>query len=261
MAISADIPGHILVLLGTVGLAAGFVDAIAGGGGLITVPALMLTLIPAGIPVSYALGTNKGQSVFGSGMALVRYAHSPLLDKKRARVAFLPSLVGAALGVEALLLLRAEVLRPLVMVLLAGVAVFMLFYRPPQVKADQVRRSIRWAALSGFVIAGYDGFFGPGTGTFCILAYALTYHDPLDAASANAKVVNFASNLASLVIFAWRGLIIWKVALPMAAGQAIGAWLGAHVTVKSGRGVVRIAVMVISLALVARRAWQFWFGG
>jgi len=255
-----DIPVHILVLLGAVGLAAGFVDAIAGGGGLLTMPALLL----AGVPVDLTLGTNKGQSVFGSGMALLRYGHSPLLDRKRAWVAFVPSLIGAALGVAAVLYLRQvnpAVLRPMVMVLLAGVAVFMLFYRSPKVRPDRVQRAVGWAALIGFVIAAYDGFFGPGTGTFCILAYALTYHDPLDAASANAKVVNFASNLASMAIFAWSGVILWKVAIPMAIGQAIGAWLGAHVTVKSGRGVVRIAVMVISLALVGRLAWQFWFGG
>src|SRR3954447_23484864 len=97
-----DIPPHILLLLATVGLAAGFVDAIAGGGGLLTMPALLL----AGVPVDLTLGTNKGQSVFGSGMALLRYGHSPLLDRKRAWVAFVPSLAGASAGVAAVLYLR-----------------------------------------------------------------------------------------------------------------------------------------------------------
>jgi uncharacterized membrane protein YfcA len=256
-----DCPWHILAALAGVGFLAGFVDAIAGGGGLLTQPALLL----AGLPVDLVLGTNKGQSVFGSGMALVRYAHSPLLDRARAVRAFVPGLLGAALGVWLVTLLPARVLAPLVIVLLMAVAVFMIFYRPPQVhdagRAGALREARKWAVLPiAFVIAAYDGFFGPGTGTFLILAYALYFHDSLDAASANAKVVNFASNLASMVIFAIKGWIVWKVALPMGAGQALGAWTGAHITIKAGRGMVRCVVLLISLALVAVLAWKLLTG-
>ena len=100
------------------------------------------------------------------------------------------------------------------------------------------------------LIAGYDGFFGPGTGTFLIMAYALLWHDSLDAASANAKVVNFASNLASMLSFAVQGWIVVKFAIPMAIGQIIGGFLGAHLTIRGGRQIVRYAVVCISIALV-----------
>jgi uncharacterized membrane protein YfcA len=256
-----DLAWYILVALGVVGFVAGFVDSIAGGGGLLTQPALFF----AGLPVDMVLGTNKGQSVFGSGMALVRYGHSPLLDRGRAVRSFVPGLAGAALGVFLVTLLPAKVLAPLVIVLLVCVAVFMIFYRPPGVhdagQARALREARKWAIMPiAFAIATYDGFFGPGTGTFLILAYALYFHDSLDAASANAKVVNFASNLASMVIFACKGWIVWKVALPMGAGQALGAWTGAHVTIKVGRGMVRGVVIAISLALVGALAWKLLTG-
>jgi hypothetical protein len=245
--------------LGGVGLAAGFVDAIAGGGGLLTTPAL-LHYIPLGQNPLSILATNKGQSVFGSGMALLRFARSPLLDQRRCVVAFVPGLAGAALGVFTVSLIDRDKVRPLVMALLVAVAILMMFYRVPHSRPP-LKRSRLWAAVPiAFVIAFYDGFFGPGTGTFLILAYALVFHDPLDAASANAKLVNFASNLSSLAIFAARGLVIWKMALPMAAGQAIGSFAGAHVTIQKGRGVVRLAVIIISLALVMSLAWQLWHG-
>jgi uncharacterized membrane protein YfcA len=112
------------------------------------------------------------------------------------------------------------------------------------------------AVLIAAGIATYDGFFGPGTGTFLILAYVLTYHEPLDEASANAKVVNFASNFGALAIFALKGWVWWKVVLPMAAGQALGGYLGAHTTVRAGGWLVRWAVVAISLALVGRLLWQ-----
>ena len=252
-----DLHWYILVALGLVAFAAGLVDSIAGGGGLLTMPALLWT----GLPTNLALGSNKGQSVFGSGMALLRYAHSPLLDRRRAMVAVLPGLAGATLGVYLLMNVSSKALTPLVMAMLTGVAIFMIFYRPPHSRPPLAKDRL-WAALPiAFLIAAYDGFFGPGTGTFLILAYALVFHDPLDAASANAKVVNFASNLASMVIFAANGLIVWKVALPMAAGQASGAWVGAHLTIRNGRAFVRYVVLVISLALITRLAWQMWYGG
>jgi uncharacterized protein len=248
-----------LAALGGVGLVAGFVDAIAGGGGLLTMPALLF-FVPQTVPTQFVLGTNKGQSVFGSGMALARFAHSPLLDWKRCFVAFVPGLAGAAVGVWLLLRVDPKVLRPMVLGLLVCVAVFMMFYRVPHARPALQKSRLWWAVPIALVIAFYDGFFGPGTGTFLILAYAMVFHDPLDAASANAKLVNFASNLAAMVIFAARGLVIWKMALPMAAGQAVGALCGAHVTIRAGKSLVRFAVILISLAFVAKLAWQLWHG-
>lgn len=241
-----------LVLL-AVGAMAGFIDAIAGGGGLLTVPALLLT----GLPADLALGTNKGQSAFGSGTALRQFWSSPLLDRQRALWSFPPALLGAACGVALVSVIPPRVLTPLVMLMLAGAAVLMVTQRAPHVTQPRRHRSLLLAISVAFIIAGYDGFFGPGTGTFLILAYAYLWHDPLEGASANAKVVNFASNLAALACFAWRGLIIWKFAIPMAIGQVIGSYTGAHMTIRVGRPLVRWMVAAVSTALLCRLAWQF----
>ena len=241
-----------LTLLGGAAVAAGFVDAIAGGGGLITLPALLL----AGLPPAQALGANKSQSVFGSGMALACFARSPLLDRRRASRSFLPALAGAALGVALVTAVPPDVLRPLVMALLFAVALLLLLRRPAARPLPPRARPAWLAALVAGGIACYDGFFGPGTGTFLIMAYVWLWRDPFDAASANAKVANFASNLAAVAVFAAKGLFFWKIALAMGCGEALGAFAGAHVTIRRGQSVVRGMVIAVSLALVARLAWQ-----
>jgi len=247
-----DLSLPLLAGLAGVGATAGFVDAIAGGGGLLTLPALMLT----GLPPHLALGTNKGQSVFGTAAALTRFAHSPLLDRRRAWIGAAPALAGAALGVLAVRAVPSRALAPVVMALLGAVALFFIFRRVPGGGGPPVARSWTLTALVAFGLALYDGFFGPGTGTFLIVIYTLAWRDPLDAASANAKVVNFCSNLAACVSFAAAGLTVWSLALPMGAGQLAGSWLGAHLTVRRGQPLVRGVVIAVSLALVARLAWQ-----
>lgn len=244
---------EIIALLVAVAFAAGFIDAIAGGGGLLTLPALLL----AGLAPHDALGTNKGQSVFGSSASLLRFAHSKLLDRRRAWPAFAFGFAGAGVGAVAVRFVDSSVLTPLITVLLMAVAAFMLFGR--RLMRTDGRRVDRGTVAIACVAGGigfYDGFFGPGTGMFLIVAYALLWRDPLDAASANAKVVNFASNLASMIVFALLGLIQWKIALPMGAGQLLGGWLGAHVTVKRGAGLVRVFAIIVSLALVARLVYR-----
>jgi len=240
------------VLLVIVAGAAGFVDAIAGGGGLLTLPALLI----AGLPPHLAMGTNKGQSVFGSGTALIRYAHSPLLDRTRVIEGFPSALVAGAIGTVMVMQVPPKALSVVVMVLLVAVAIFMIVRKPAPGGQGRIRRAWWVAAIVAAVIAGYDGFFGPGTGTFLIMAYVALWHDPLDAASANAKVVNFGSNLSSVIVFGLGGLVAWKVAVPMAVAQIIGGYAGAHLTVRRGQGLVRWLVVAVSLALVIRMAWQ-----
>ncbi|MGE6756497.1 TSUP family transporter [Corallococcus interemptor] len=255
-----DVSAVKLVLLCVAALSAGFVDAIAGGGGLITLPALLT----AGLPAHVALGTNKGQSVFGSGAALVRFARAGLVDWKLAKVAFPFGLMGAFVGAALVLLLKPEVLKPLVLVLLIAVAVFLAFRRTPP-RRDGVEPSPRpraqaIGALIALCIGTYDGFFGPGTGTFLIVAFSSLLGHGLARASADAKVVNFASNLASVTLFTLRGVVLWKVALPMAAAQFTGAWLGAHMAVKGGDRLVRVVVLGVVAALVLKLGHDVWQG-
>lgn len=239
-----------IALLAFAALCAGTIDAIAGGGGLLTVPALLA----AGLPPHLALGTNKGQSVFGSFSALIRYRRAGLVDGKRARITFPLGILGSLLGAAGVLLLRPETLRPLVLILLIAVALFLTVYRRRDTPRPAHPPAHRWAiaAVLAFVIGGYDGFFGPGTGTFLIAGFVGLLGLSLPQATADAKVVNFASNLAALATFALRGVVLWKIALPMALAQFLGGWVGAHLAVKGGARLIRPVVLLVVVALVVK---------
>jgi uncharacterized membrane protein YfcA len=257
-----------IAALTLVAFAAGLVDAIAGGGGLLTVPALLA----AGLPPHLALGTNKGQSVFGSGSAMVAYWRSGLIDPARARVGFPLGLIGSACGAALVLTIPAASLKPIVLVLLCGAALFIGLRRAPRPASPDAgaaavtpgpvtapnRATTRpvVAGLIALAIGAYDGFFGPGTGTFLIVASVALLGDGMARASAGAKVVNFASNLAALALFAWRGVVVWPVALPMAAGQLCGGWLGAHLAVRRGDALVRRVAVLSALALAVKLAFD-----
>jgi len=249
-------------------LAAGMVDAVAGGSGVIAVPALLA----AGLPPHLALGTNKAQGVFGTCASTLRYARAGLLDPRRARVTFPAGLAGSLCGAALVLLVPPTTLRPVVLVLLVGVAVALALRPAPRNRTSLstatptstptrisaptwARRAPRLAAAAvALVLGAYDGFFGPGAGTFLILAFAFLFDLPLQRASADAKPVNFASNLAALALFSARGAVLWEVALPMAAAQFAGGWLGAHLAVRGGDRLVRAVVLLVVLALVSKLA-------
>jgi hypothetical protein len=254
------LPLSTILLLSLASLLAGVVDAIAGGGGLLTVPALLA----AGLPADLALGTNKGQAVFGSGAALLRFARAGLVDGRMARVTFPAGFLGSLAGAALVLFVPPTVLRPVVLVLLVVVAV-VLALRPaapvPHAGATARARPLRVAAAIAAVVGAYDGFFGPGTGTFLIFGFVVFLGLRMQEASADAKVVNFASNLAAMLLFATRGLVIWSVALPMAAGQFAGATLGAHLAVRGGDRLVRWAVLAVVAALAVKLGADLLAGG
>ena len=244
-----------LVIVGLffVALIAGLVDAIAGGGGLLTVPALMAT----GMPTPMVFGTNKGSAVFGSGAALLRFWRARLIDSKRARVLFPLGMLGSFVGAALLLALDPKILRPIVLILLVVAGFVVAFVRPPPVQAGEPSKSAGLkTAILALALGAYDGFFGPGTGTFLIIGFVVLLHLSLQEASANAKVVNFASNLAAMLILTWKGLVIWKLSIPMAAGQFIGGTIGAQLAVKGGDTLVRRVVLVVVLALVSKLGYE-----
>ncbi len=242
-----------LALLILVSLAAGTVDAIAGGGGLLTVPALLWV----GLPPHVALATNKGQSVFGSFAALVRFGRGGLVDRARALVTFPLGFAGSLAGAALLLVVPPETLRPIVLALLVLAALFAALHPPRRTPAGSPpRRALLLAAAVALGVGAYDGFFGPGTGTLLIVAFVALLGDGLARASGSAKVVNFASNLAAMALFAAKGTVEWRLALPMAAAQLAGGWTGAHIAVRRGDAVVRRVVVAVALAAAARLAWD-----
>ena len=244
-----SLPPSTIALLSLAALLAGAVDAIGGGGGLVTLP----SLLAAGVPPAAALATNKGQSVFGAAAALVRYARAGLVDWRVARVTFPAGFLGSLGGAALVLLVPPAALRPLVLGLLLAVAAVLAF-RPaaPAPRASRPPRRLAVAAAVALGMGAYDGFFGPGTGTFLIFAFVCFFDARFQEASADAKVANFASNLAGMGLFAANGLVLWSVALPMAAAQLLGGLLGAHLAVRGGDRVVRLVVLLVVAALVAR---------
>ncbi len=252
-----DLEGWQLALLVLAAFVAGLVDAIAGGGGLLTLP----SLLAVGLPPHLALGTNKGQSVFGALAATYRYARSGLVDAGQAAWTFPSGLVGSLLGAALLLALDPTVLRPVVLALLVFAGAVVAFRRPAPVHQRPRPEHARAVAVAiALAIGAYDGFFGPGTGTFLFLAFFTVLGETAPRATADAKVVNVASNLAAVALFAARGVVLWQVALPMAAGQFAGGWVGAHLAVKGGERLIRRAVLLVVLALVVKLACDF-FGG
>jgi uncharacterized membrane protein YfcA len=232
---------------------AGLVDSIAGGGGLITFPAL----VAAGLPPHLALGTNKGQAVSGAISSAVAFWRGDGLHRDRAAVAFACGLAGSVLGAFAVLAVPPEPLRPVVVVLLAGAATVVLLrgHVRPRVRAPSHPR----LALAGIALGlgAYDGFFGPGVGSMLIVAFMLVFGDTITRASGNAKVVNLASNLAAVVVFAARGTVMWRVALPMAVANGLGAAVGARLALKRGDRFVRGVVLVVVVAAMAKLAVDF----
>jgi uncharacterized membrane protein YfcA len=236
----------------------GTVDAIAGGGGLITVPALLA----AGLPPHMALGTNKGQSVWGSGAAIIRYARAGLLDRRSAIASFPPALLGAAAGAVLVLQIRPEILRPLVLCLLVAAAIAVALTRIPSTAEERPRADTPLVlATIAIVVGAYDGFFGPGTGTFLIAGYVVFLGFSFRRATATAKIVNFASNMAALVVFSLQGVVVWSLAVPMLVAQVAGGWTGAHLAVRGGNRFIRVIVVLVALSLVLKVGYDLYRGG
>ena len=245
-----------LPLLFATGLAAGFVDSIAGGGGLITLP----VLLHLGMGPQLALGTNKLQAVFGSGSATWHYARARAMPLRECARGFALTLVGAATGALCVQQLDAALLRKLIPVMLAIIALFLLL-RPRLGERDLHPRLPRTVFDVGFGLAlgFYDGFFGPGTGTFWVMAFVLGLGFNLTKATGSTKAMNFASNLASLAVFACAGQIALAAGLVMGAGQLLGARLGAGLVIRRGAQLIRPVFLTVVLGIIGKLVYDAWF--
>ena len=243
-----------IVLLAMCGMAAGFIDSIAGGGGLLTLPALLW----AGLPPVTALGTNKMQSCFGTLLAVRRFARAGLLDARELRVGVLVTFVSSVAGTCVVAWwLSPDLLRKGVPWLLIGLAVFLVFSPRLGLRESRPRISATLFALgAGSVLGFYDGFFGPGTGSFWMLACVALLGSEIRRATAYTKVMNLTSNLGSLLVFAVAGAVMPQVALPMIAGQMIGGWLGAGMVVRDGARIIRPVLITGVLAMAAKLLWD-----
>ncbi|MGW3955237.1 sulfite exporter TauE/SafE family protein [Streptomyces sp. NPDC004752] len=256
-----DISLTVLVLLCLAAFAAGWIDAVVGGGGLLLLPALLLGL-PADTPAATALGTNKAVAIVGTTGAAVTYARRAPVDVRTAVRIGLAALAGSSAGAFFAAGMSTDVLKPVIMVVLLAVAAFVIL-RPAFGTASAPgpasrRRILAAIGLAGLGIGFYDGLVGPGTGTFLVLALTAVLHLDLVTASATAKIVNCCTNAGALVTFAWQGTVLWRLAALLAVFNLAGGMLGARSALKRGSGFVRVVLLTVVFALVANLAYQQW---
>ena len=238
-----------LPLLFATGLAAGFVDSIAGGGGLITLP----VLLSLGLGPQEALGTNKLQGTFGSGSAAAHYAAAKTVSLHDCARGFVYTLLGAALGALAVQEVNPTFLRRAIPLLLILVAAYLLV-KPKLGTEDLHPRMARgyFDLVFGLALGFYDGFFGPGTGTFWAMAYMLGLGFNMTRATGYTKVMNFASNLSSLALFSIGGKIYYAMGLTMGLGQLVGARIGSRMVITRGTRFIRPIFLTVVFALTLK---------
>ncbi len=230
----------------------GLIDAIAGGGGLVTLPAYLI----AGLSPHAAAATNKCGNVFGTGFATIRFIRRGHIHRNVAVVSALTALVGAYLGAKINMVVPAETLYCIMLGAVPLLAAFLLLKRDfgaqSQVEKFSPRVLLVVGGMVGFVMGIYDGFFGPGAGTFLMVAFTAICGFDLLTASGNTKVVNTASNTASLITFALAGEVVWAVGLPAAACNMVGSYIGANLALKKGAKVIRPMFLVVLALLVGK---------
>lgn len=247
-----DVAPPVLAGLFGAGLLAGFVDSIAGGGGLIALPALLA----AGLPPHDALGTNKLQSSFGSLTASLNYRRGKHVRFRRLAIGIAWTALGAWIGTVTIQALPPDVLKHVIPVLLAGIFIY-TWIRPDLGAVAQTHRipPAFFYPLFGCLLGFYDGFFGPGTGSFWMVAFVLGLGFDLTKATAHTKVVNFTSNIVSLAAFAAAGHVAVAAGLTMAVGQVVGAVAGSHLVLRRGTRFVRVFFLAVVAATLARLMW------
>ena len=232
---------------------AGFIDSIAGGGGLIQLPALLI-----GLPKSETaevLGTNKLSSIFGTSTAAVLYRKQIKPDPKVLLAMGVPALLGSAGGAMLASKIPTSSMRPMVLVLLIVVAIY-TWFKPDLGKFENLRhlprRRVQIADLAGVIIGFYDGIFGPGTGSFLMLILVASLGYAFITASAIAKVVNVATNVGAILVFGINGAVIWQIGIIMGVANISGAIIGARLAIKGGSTLVRKVFLLVTVALIVK---------
>ena len=247
----------VFLALGLAAFFAGFVDSIVGGGGLIQLPALF-TAFPATSPATL-FGTNKLASVIGTSSAAIQYSRRVAIPWRVAGPGAVAALVGSWYGARAVAYLDPSVLRPLILVLLVLVAVYTFMRKDLGSASNEPEHGRRSAALAvaiGGVIGFYDGFFGPGTGSFLIFLFIRLLGMDFLRASVSAKILNVATNLAAIAFFVGNVELMWKLAALMAACNLCGAVLGSRMALRHGAGFVRRMFLGVVLVLIARLTYD-----
>ena len=246
---------HIIFIIISFGFLAAFIDAVVGGGGLISIPALLAI----GMPPSLALGTNKLASAFGSLTSAIKFLKSGNVDKKIVFRLFPFVFIFAVGGASLAIFLPSEVLKPLVIVILTLVLIYTIFKKEwgnvRTFSKFTISKAIAFISLL-LLIGFYDGFLGGGTGSFMLFVLLMFGFDFLSAAG-NAKVLNFASNVGALTLFIILGQVNIAYGLIMAVSMVIGSYTGAHFAIKKGVGYVKILFIIVTILLILKNTFDY----
>ncbi|MDU2008498.1 MAG: TSUP family transporter [Campylobacter concisus] len=232
----------------------GFIDAIAGGGGLITLPAIMAM----GVPPHLALGTNKLQGVFGSFTATLNFTKKGLIDYKECFVGIVFTFIGATVGATFILFLNANFLKIIIPFLLIAIFIYTLFM-PKIGESDRAAKMNErlFYVIFGLVLGFYDGFFGPGAGSFWMFAMVALIGLNLKKAVAHTKALNFTSNIVALGVFIAGGQILWLVGFLMAVGQILGAYFGSNLVIKKEVKFIRTMFLIVVAATICKLLFDY----
>ncbi|MBT3278125.1 MAG: TSUP family transporter [Phycisphaerales bacterium] len=247
----------VAIALFVAGLASGFVDSIAGGGGLISVPALML----AGLGPKAAIATNKLQAVFGSSMATYQYYRHDHLDPRPAIPGIVITFFAAAAGTLTVRAIPSDILGKIIPIAMGAILVYTIFSpRLGHTSRKPILGRYGFYAIFGGLIGFYDGFFGPGTGSFWTVAYMVFLGYDMPRATGHTKLMNFTSNVAALLFFLPSGLIHYSLGLCMAGGQILGARMGARMASRRGTKFIRPIFLIVVAIATARLVWKYYNG-
>lgn len=244
-----EITNQLFLFLFATGFVAGFIDSIAGGGGLIALP----VLLSIGLPPQLALGTNKLQGCFGTFSAACNFIQKKEIEPRTALSGICFTLIGASCGAWLVQQLSAHFIEPIIPFLLLGVLIY-TFFMPKLGFTDTVPKisSFLFSMIFGITLGFYDGFFGPGTGSFWTLACMAIMGMNMTKASGYTKIMNFTSNVIALSIFIAGGNVLYSVGLIMASGQILGALTGSGLAIKKGASFIRPIFLTVVLLTIAR---------
>lgn len=249
-----ELHAGVVALLIVAAFSAGWIDAVAGGGGLIQLPALLL-VFPHSATLT-AMGTNKTSSIIGTSVAVRTYTRAHKPDWSLARRIMATAFVASGLGSFTATRVSTEFLRPVIVVVLAAVWVFTIVRKPMLDREVFETAHHANAMLIAAVVGFYDGLIGPGTGSFLLIGFVTFVGLSFLGASVAAKLANWATNLASIIVFASTGHILWWLGLAMGAVNAVGGRLGARTAIAKGSGFVRVVFLCTTGALLLKLAWS-----
>jgi len=239
---------EILAFLFLIGVLAGFLDTLVGGGGLLAVPALLLS----GIPPIYVLGTNKFQGSMGTGIATYLLFRKKKLDWQSIKNLMIASFIGSVIGGIIVQFVDTEILSFVIPIVLVIIAIYFIVSPKPRVISSSSNSDKRFESYAVPGVGFYDGMFGPGAGSFFVMTGVMLKKLEIIQATILAKPLNFASNIAGLIVFFIFGHIAFIVGLVMMLGQFIGSFVGTHYLLKANPKVIRILIVISSLAMLAK---------